>query len=96
MSQQTQGSHEGDKPLITSAGGEPTQLIGEHGSPRSPTSEVRQTPLFDEGTFSPPSTGYQPYQQDVSSSADVVGGLSPTPVTSGGVLKDQGSDGGSE
>ena len=61
-----QGSQSGDKLSTTQAGGDPTELAGVIGTPESPTNVDGQTPMFDDGTFSPPSTGYQPYWQDVS------------------------------
>ena len=56
MSTDTQGSKQGDNIPITLAGGDPTLLEREHGAQLSPTKLVGQTPLFEEGGFSSPST----------------------------------------
>ena len=90
MSQQPQGSSEGDNlPIMSAYEVKPTSLIGEHGSPQRPSKLDGHTPLFEEGAYTSPSTGYQPYQQDVSPLADVVGSLSPTPEISEGLHKGQ-------
>ena len=90
MSQQPQGSSEGDNlPIMSAYEVKPTSLIGEHGSPQRPSKLDGHTPLFEEGAYTSPSTGYQPYQQDVSPLADVVGSLSPTPEMSEGLHQEQ-------